>query len=92
MIEKITIADQQAQIAAADEQVEPPLALGLHDAEQDRIGGNQTPDVFGDSEHKGSGFRGQGSEEERSFVSLFHAIPDPWPLSPPIGPFLSSIA
>ena len=42
--------DQQPQVAGADEQVAPPLAPRLHDAQQDRIRGNQTPKIIANAE------------------------------------------
>src|SRR5439155_27023180 len=43
--------DEQAEVGAADEQVAPPPAAGLDDAEQDRVRGDESPGVVGYSEH-----------------------------------------
>ena len=46
-------ADEQAQIAAANEQVAAALAVHLHDAQENRVRGDESPEVVGDAEHEG---------------------------------------
>src|SRR5206468_2215247 len=43
--------DQQAEVPAADEQVPLPLPAALDDAQQDRVRGEESPEVVGDAEH-----------------------------------------
>ena len=45
--------DQQAEVAAADEQVAAALAAGLDHPQEDGVAGEQTPEVVGDAEHGG---------------------------------------
>ena len=44
--------DEEAEIPAADEKIAAALPAGLHDAQQDRVRGDESPGVVCDSKHR----------------------------------------